>query len=97
MIGYGIPRTVSLSEPSKVGFPTIETIRYEWEEGYLWCSVEWEDWIENAEEFRTTDDFQFLRWNDFYLNNRARKIQRWFRSFEEIVYNPKNRRKSHII
>ena len=69
MIGYGIPRT-AVAQPRLSG---SEIIYYKWEEGYLWATDE-----------EVADEFQFLRWNDFYLNIRARKIQRWFRSFEEL-------------
>ena len=81
MIGYGIPRIVeryTAYDGEGGSFDASEKIFYEWEEGYLW---EADDFSEvGADE----DNFQFLRWNDFYLNFRARKIQRWFRSFEEL-------------
>ena len=102
MIGYGIPRTVERiyaydGKGRLSRFGVGEKIFYEWEEGYL-CET-----TGGIDEWLNTDEFQFLRWNDFYLNFRAKTIQRWFRSFEElpmacpcdekVVYNPKNRRK----
>ena len=80
MIGYGIPRIVQSSHETYYDGKLVlsryggdDEIFYEWEEGYLWATDE-----------EIADEFQFLRWNDFYLNIRARKIQRWFRSFEEL-------------
>ena len=72
MIGYGIPRFAAPSVLSD-----SEIIYYEWDKGYLWKSdvLEW-GFVD--------EQFTFLRWNDFYLNFRARKIQRWARSFQEL-------------
>ena len=83
MIGYGIPRIVqretAYDGKGHFDYEVGEKIFYEWEEGYLWATDE-----DIPDEWLNTDEFQFLRWNDFYLNFRARKIQRWWRSFEEL-------------
>jgi len=75
MIGYGIPRReVRETEYDGKGnfVECCERIVDDWEEGYLF-------YLEIAAPFIFS-----RRWNDFYLNIRARKIQRWFRSFEEL-------------
>ena len=86
MIGYGIPRTVERiyaydGKGRLSRFGVGEKIFYDWEEGYLWATDEDipDEWLKTRQSHA-----QFLRWNDFYLNFRARKIQRWFRSFEEL-------------
>ena len=72
MIGYGIPRTWARSLLSG-----SDIIYYEWDKGYLWKS--------DVLEWGLVDgEFTFLRWNDFYLNLPARKLQRWLRSFKEL-------------
>ena len=83
MIGYGIPRTVERythydGNDSEDDYD--EKIFYEWERGYLWETDE----DIPAEPRNDEQAPSLLRWNDFYLNIRAKKIQRWFRSFEEL-------------
>jgi len=36
------------------------------------------------DDWTRKDLIRFLTLNDIYLNNRAKKIQRWLRSFEEL-------------
>jgi len=95
MIGYGIPRTTT---PSLLGTTTCTW--YEWDQGYLYNTEMWygltgddpefhdEDW--NVwDDWRTEDEDRFLKVQDVYLYIRARTLQRWWRSLEVIVYDPK--------
>jgi len=77
MIGYGIPLLPWEELTCYSGSGADGEVDYEWEKGYLF---DWEGW---GLVVPITDE-RYLKWNDIYLTIRARKIQRWVRSFEEL-------------